>query len=441
MKKAYTCPKCGIFENVRQRSSRWKNVSVEAIVAAIKKEKWKPAIEAIRALVSRGTLDSTQEARVKKLKGSLPAFMPSASTNGSHKKMGCTAHTGVIGIDVDNIGCVVAIAARARMAEDPHILAAWLSPRGAGLKILIRVDATLQTHATAWSRATRYVVEKYGLVADPSQKGVNSLCFVGSDPDLVMRRFAETLPLPGTAGGFVHSISVTQETQVTQVTQTHSCLGVGGEGETAFDATPFLVTGGGQSNKALFTMARHLKTHEKKRGRSTTWEEREAIFNRWWPPSAPYVDPNLDYAAFMGKWQHAYESAQYAADERPLELAWKLTVAHPLPPPALAPNAVSNLMQEKDSFRKLIALCYYLQKLRGDLPFFLGCRDAANLLGVPTTTVNYWLLLLANPKNPNRCLELIRKGSYAAKLANEYRFLFDQMAGRTEAEGAAMQPV
>jgi len=81
------------------------------------------------------------------------------------------------------------------------------------------------------------------------------------------------------------------------------------------------------------------------------------------------------------------------------------------------------LRQEKGKLLSLASLCYHLQALRGEKPFFLGCREAGKLLGVSFQAASLWLILLASESNPNRILQLVRKGTKVSRLANEYRFL------------------
>jgi hypothetical protein len=71
----------------------------------------------------------------------------------------------------------------------------------------------------------------------------------------------------------------------------------------------------------------------------------------------------------------------------------------------------------------LIALCYHLQRINGDSPFFLTSRDAGNLLGVPHTTVYCWLKSLTNPDGEFQVLRKVKTGSLEERTANEYLYL------------------
>ncbi len=190
--------------------------------------------------------------------------------------------------------------------------------------------------------------------------------------------------------------------------------------ETVFEVSPFVPTERGQSDRLLFAMARRLKTWEKQAGRKTTRDEQTALFDAWWPLAQPHIDPALDYFAFQQKWFNTYRRAKYADNETPVQAAWALVMAKPLPPEATrryGPQPIPLGMQ------RLIALCYHLQRGQGEKPFHLGSRDAEKLLGIAHTTVFYWLECLRDADGVFRLLKKVSVGSKAARLTNEWIFL------------------
>ena len=74
--------------------------------------------------------------------------------------------------------------------------------------------------------------------------------------------------------------------------------------------------------------------------------------------------------------------------------------------------------------QRLVALCYQLQLAQGDEPFFLSCRDAGRLLGIPHTTAFHWLEVLSSPQNERPILQKVSTGNLATRRANEYRYIF-----------------
>ena len=84
---------------------------------------------------------------------------------------------------------------RAILAKDPHIQAAFLSPKN-GVKAIIRIPIcqTPQEHKSAFLAAESYFQEKYELKLDASTKDPIRLCYVSSDPD-AFQRTAPAIPL------------------------------------------------------------------------------------------------------------------------------------------------------------------------------------------------------------------------------------------------------
>ena len=151
-----------------------------AIFGEIKKGRWKGETDTLRAVRGMGLSDKAASAKEKGLKRKLPTFMMSASTSTDrHRKADCARHTGVIQLDVDGIGAEAALELRDRLGDDPHILAAWISPRGNGVKIAVRVSATLDTHDMAWRMAAGYAQANLRCHHRPGYKGHQRALFCG----------------------------------------------------------------------------------------------------------------------------------------------------------------------------------------------------------------------------------------------------------------------
>jgi hypothetical protein len=102
--------------------------------------------------------------------------------------------------------------------------------------------------------------------------------------------------------------------------------------------------------------------------------------------------------------------------------------ARPLPPAASAYHL--------PGLRLLVGLCAELQRLAGDRPFFLGCRDAGRLLGVPFQRAAKWIRRL--------CADgiLIRKtrGAKITGEASTYRYVADRANTPTSTSTEAILP-
>lgn len=111
--------------------------------------------------------------------------MISVITNGGRKKTDVLEHSGLLQIDIDKVGSKEAPDVRDRIGEDRHILAAWISPSGDGVKAIMLIPASIEHHKAAFSVAADYMWEKYGQEIDRACSDVNRPCYVSHDPGLV----------------------------------------------------------------------------------------------------------------------------------------------------------------------------------------------------------------------------------------------------------------
>lgn len=140
----------------------------------------------------------SQEERDKR-KRALPAFMASGTSKSGHKAADFREHSGLLQIDLDGIGEAEAAAVRDAIGQDAHILAAFISPSGSGVKALMRIPASKETHQAAFAAAAEYFRTRYGLEVDAKCKDISRLCFVSDDPGLVLNPHCQLLPVPGIA--------------------------------------------------------------------------------------------------------------------------------------------------------------------------------------------------------------------------------------------------
>lgn len=171
-------------------NSKGVNLSLQEVLDAIKAGKWEKQINQLRAL-EKGSEEHSL------LKKALPSFMVSASTKGGHKASDIETHSGLLQIDIDDVGTVQdAINSRDRLGEDRHLAATWLSPSGTGIKAIMLIPASIAGHKMAFEVAAEYLHEKYAVRIDSSCKDVSRLCFVSYDPAMVTNPDAVVLEIP-----------------------------------------------------------------------------------------------------------------------------------------------------------------------------------------------------------------------------------------------------
>jgi hypothetical protein len=177
------------------RGATGANVPLCAMLDGIRGGKWKAGVKRIRDIGRNGD-------GFDKAKGKLPAFSLSATTAGGNKTGDVKAHTGLLQIDIDGVGAVEAPDLRDRIGDDRHILAAWVSPSGDGVKAIMRIPADVARHKASFEAATDYMKETFAVEIDQQCSNVNRLCYVSHDPELVINPQAATLEVsaPAAAG-------------------------------------------------------------------------------------------------------------------------------------------------------------------------------------------------------------------------------------------------
>jgi hypothetical protein len=176
-----------------------RNATIAEALEEIRTGRWAEEIGNLRTLVVRMGKDS---AEVRNAKLRLPAYLFSGRIEGRVAQAmneGRFHHSGVMQLDFDALDDPEAV--RDYLAEDPHCLAAWLSPSGTGTKglYLIPPAADEETHKAAFEAGRRYYLDRYGIENDKACKNTNRLCFAGWDSELRVNLDARPLDVTPTA--------------------------------------------------------------------------------------------------------------------------------------------------------------------------------------------------------------------------------------------------
>jgi hypothetical protein len=89
---------------------------------------------------------------------------------------------------------------RGLLAASPHLIAAFLSPTGTGLKALFAIAADASRHKESFEAVRQHVLALTGVEIDEACKDVTRLCFVSYDPSLEVHETALIVPLPHGGG-------------------------------------------------------------------------------------------------------------------------------------------------------------------------------------------------------------------------------------------------
>ncbi len=164
--------------------------------------------------------------------------------------------------------------------------------------------------------------------------------------------------------------------------------------------SPHFATAGGNNHQHLFALAQavHLA-----RLQAYSVDTRR-VFALWWQESHPYTRRTLNADTYWDEFQQALTDVK---GDR-LSKAWQDSAT------IVAPGAEAYCDPQ---MKRLAALCYCLRDEKGD--FFLSCRAAGRLLGIPHDDANRWLGSLVN----RGILADLEKGSLKTGKATRFRYV------------------
>ena len=167
--------KASIFQSFVQ----WKeDKSLIIIVKSIKEGKYKEPVEVIRTNIAQGNKELADE-----LKKKLPAFTPSGTFRNGRKANLLSEYSGHVILDIDDISDTQIANTIQNAALQPSTFAAFISPSGNGVKIMVAVSSPAEHHKAAFSQVATHYQKALQVVIDPSGKDVSRLCFMSYDPN------------------------------------------------------------------------------------------------------------------------------------------------------------------------------------------------------------------------------------------------------------------
>ena len=158
------------------------------VIQGIAEGRWAGPVSIVRAAFEAGGREAA-DAPKKRLPGILFSGTFSKRANNA-----LLHHSGLITVDLDKLGAQ-AEAWKEKLVSDPHVLCAFISPTGSGVKAVFRCDPE-RDHYDSFKAAEHYVKEHFGLQIDAACKDVARICFVSHDPEAVLAHDAEVLPYP-----------------------------------------------------------------------------------------------------------------------------------------------------------------------------------------------------------------------------------------------------
>jgi hypothetical protein len=189
-----------IVQDVSSTATR--QVSVQGIINAVKRGRWRQSVERIRH-VYQETLKKTgshEEAKkaVDRKKKALPGVTWSGTFRNRERPVPdkLIAHSGLLCADLDQLNAKL-WDVREKLLKSPHLWALFLSPTATGLKAIFRIPAEKLQHQASFRAVKQHVLELAGVQIDESGKDVGRLCIVSYDLEAGINLNArEIAPLP-----------------------------------------------------------------------------------------------------------------------------------------------------------------------------------------------------------------------------------------------------
>ncbi|WP_266363056.1 BT4734/BF3469 family protein [Tellurirhabdus rosea] len=140
-------------------------------------------IQACRQFVRSG--DSVA---YRKYKATLPAYTFSGVFRGAHKKENLQSYSQLVIIDIDNLETEQMALVKTSLSLDNHVLAAWFSPSGHGIKVLIPVSSSENEHRQCFQSLNYYFRYKHNIEIDKSGSDICRLCIISYDDRMIVKK-------------------------------------------------------------------------------------------------------------------------------------------------------------------------------------------------------------------------------------------------------------
>ncbi len=167
----------------------------------------------------------------------------------------------------------------------------------------------------------------------------------------------------------------------------------------------------------VFKFARAVKAFELFVDRRLPKKELPAAFNIWWSAAQTTLPPDTDRDECMFLFMDAYDKAKTPLGSNVIQNALDRVKSSPPPPEANR--------YESPKLKTLVHLCYELQKLAGDSPFFLSVRDAARAIGLSAKSLHAVSAFLRG-LHRDGIIEPVEIGKSGGHRATRYRYVATQ---------------
>lgn len=130
---------------------------------------------------------------LRTLKMNQPAFVPSVSLEGGRSDCHITAYSGYVMGDIDGVNPDDLPRLMQLVRQDAHTFLSYLTLSGQGIRVVVRVEGTLdrKRFAAAWRQVNRYYADLLGVPMDMQCKNATRMSVLCHDAEVLYRPDAE----------------------------------------------------------------------------------------------------------------------------------------------------------------------------------------------------------------------------------------------------------
>lgn len=191
-----------------------KNKPLFNILTEIKHGTYKNEIDLVRDNFLKGDKTTADF-----YKNQLPAFTPSGTFDNGRRASLLVKYNQLIILDLDKLKQTDLDQAKSKAIACPHTLAAFISPSGNGLKIIVPINSNAEQHKEAFTQVASFYQELLSLKIDQSGKDVSRLCFMSYDSKCYINEQAEAFNVN----------IVCKQTEIKEQTKPKPCIQVSTE--------------------------------------------------------------------------------------------------------------------------------------------------------------------------------------------------------------------
>jgi hypothetical protein len=175
-----------------------KQSNIGDFLFSIKNEKHNKEVIKLREYFDKGDLKRYAQEKIR-----LPSVTFSGLFSEMRKIESVIKYNDICVVDIDKIYSKNIQEYLDILHSDPYVFSFWLSPSGKGIKGLVKfkyatepaISSSYEHHKFAFSELSNYIDKKYNIEIDKSGSDVTRLCFVSSDPNLILKEQIEEFPI------------------------------------------------------------------------------------------------------------------------------------------------------------------------------------------------------------------------------------------------------